>query len=79
VGPLPDLADVEGVHDVVQQGTRATFSVDAAQLNGVLSRLVALDVRSLTSSPPTLEEMFLRHYGDETGPSAPPTMEVAAS
>jgi ABC-2 type transport system ATP-binding protein len=22
-------------------------------------------VRSLTSQPPTLEELFLRHYGDE--------------
>jgi ABC-2 type transport system ATP-binding protein len=26
---------------------------------------VALEVRSLVSSPPTLEELFLRHYGDE--------------
>jgi ABC-2 type transport system ATP-binding protein len=23
------------------------------------------EVRSLTSTPPTLEELFLRHYGDE--------------
>jgi ABC-type uncharacterized transport system ATPase subunit len=44
--------------------TRAQFSVDAPELNQVLARLVELDVRSLTSSPPTLEELFLRHYGD---------------
>jgi ABC-2 type transport system ATP-binding protein len=31
----------------------------------VLAELVALDVRSLVSSPPTLEELFLRHYGDD--------------
>jgi polyether ionophore transport system ATP-binding protein len=29
----------------------------------VLRHLVELDVRTLTSSPPTLEELFLRHYG----------------
>ena len=30
----------------------------------MLEHLVALDVRSLTTSPPTLEELFLRHYTD---------------
>ena len=30
----------------------------------MLARLVESDVRSLTSSPPTLEELFLRHYGE---------------
>jgi ABC-2 type transport system ATP-binding protein len=33
----------------------------------VLGRLVALGVRTLVSSPPTLEELFLRHYGDDIG------------
>jgi ABC-2 type transport system ATP-binding protein len=33
----------------------------------VLGHLVALDVRTLVSSPPTLEELFLRHYGDDIG------------
>ena len=31
----------------------------------MLELLVEFDVRSLTSSPPTLEELFLRHYGDD--------------
>ena len=30
-----------------------------------MQRLAGLGVRSLISRPPTLEEMFLRHYGDE--------------
>ena len=29
-----------------------------------MRQLSALGLRSLTSTPPTLEEMFLRHYGD---------------
>jgi ABC-2 type transport system ATP-binding protein len=28
-------------------------------------------VRSLTSQPPTLEELFLRHYGDDLGGASP--------
>jgi ABC-2 type transport system ATP-binding protein len=31
----------------------------------VLEHLVALDVRSMVTSPPTLEELFMRHYGED--------------
>jgi ABC-2 type transport system ATP-binding protein len=34
-------------------------------LDEALRYLTGLGVRSLTSQPPTLEELFLRHYGDE--------------
>jgi len=63
--PIGALNDFPGVHDSRVDGTRAHFSVDTGELNGILERLVEHDVRSLTSSPPTLEELFLRHYGDE--------------
>jgi ABC-2 type transport system ATP-binding protein len=67
VRPLDGLATLAGVHDAHVEGTRAQFSVDVGDLNGVLEQLVSAEVRSLTSSPPTLEELFLRHYGDELG------------
>jgi ABC-2 type transport system ATP-binding protein len=62
--PLEALTRLPGIHDVKLDRTRAHFSVDAPELNRVLEQLVELDVRSLTSSPPTLEELFMRHYGD---------------
>jgi ABC-2 type transport system ATP-binding protein len=63
--PIDGLRDLPGVHDVsIDHYTRAQFSVDPPALNRVLAQLVEGDVRSLTSSPPTLEELFLRHYGD---------------
>jgi ABC-2 type transport system ATP-binding protein len=68
--PLAAVAALPGVHDAEVKGNRAEFSVDQAELNGVLGRLVALDVRSLTTSPPTLEELFLRHYKDPTAAQA---------
>jgi ABC-2 type transport system ATP-binding protein len=63
--PVDGLAALPGVHDVSADGRRTRFSVDQGELNRVLGRLVALDVRTLVSSPPTLEELFLRHYGED--------------
>jgi ABC-2 type transport system ATP-binding protein len=63
--PLTGLETLPGVHDVVVEDHHARFDVDTAQLDTVVRRLAPLGVRSLTSTPPTLEELFLRHYGDE--------------
>ncbi|MEQ4207805.1 ABC transporter ATP-binding protein [Actinopolymorpha sp. B17G11] len=59
------LGDLAGVHDLEVDGTRVRFEVDTAQLDAVLRQLTAVGVRSLTSQPPTLEALFLRHYQDE--------------
>ncbi|MDG6105875.1 ABC transporter ATP-binding protein [Dactylosporangium aurantiacum] len=62
----PDgLAELPGVHDLHLDGNQVRLQVDSAQLDPVLRRLVSHGVRSLVSQPPTLEELFLRHY--ETG------------
>jgi ABC-2 type transport system ATP-binding protein len=66
--PPVGLGDLESVHDLALDGSRARFGVDAGELNSVLVFLVAHDVRSLTSSPPTLEELFLRHYDTHAAP-----------
>jgi len=59
------LEGVPGVHDLDAQATRVRCQVDHAALTDVLSRLTAAGVRSLTCRPPTLEELFLRHYSSE--------------
>ena len=65
VQPLRSLQEWPGVHDARVRDGHAEFSVDAGRLNHVLEHLVHLEVRSMTTSPPTLEEIFMRHYGDE--------------
>ena len=63
---VPDgLASLEGVHDVVVEGRRVRLQVDTARLGAVVKALGDAGVRTLTSQPPTLEELFLRHYGDQ--------------
>jgi ABC-2 type transport system ATP-binding protein len=63
--PVTGLDDLPGVHNVVVDGVRAKFDVDTAQLDGAIKHLSGFGIRTLTSQPPTLEELFLRHYGDE--------------
>ncbi|MCP2340987.1 ABC transporter ATP-binding protein [Actinomadura rupiterrae] len=64
-GPPDGLADLPGVHDPEVQDHTFKCEVETAQLDGVLRRLTEIGVRGLTSQPPTLEELFLRHYQDD--------------
>ncbi|MHA6742979.1 ABC transporter ATP-binding protein [Rhodococcus erythropolis] len=62
IGGLDGLG---GVHDAVIDGNHVTCEVDSAQLGPLMTYLVGFGIVALTSTPPTLEELFLRHYGDE--------------
>jgi ABC-2 type transport system ATP-binding protein len=61
-GAVPDLAALDGVHDVTVDGRVVSASVDPIGLPPLLSALHHAGVVSLTSSPPTLEELFLDAY-----------------
>src|SRR3954469_19784527 len=60
--PPNGLAALPGVHAAEVEGDRVRFEVDTDGLDAVLRQLSESGVRSLTSTPPTLEELFLRHY-----------------
>ncbi|WGV51419.2 ABC transporter ATP-binding protein [Rhodococcus erythropolis] len=62
IGGLDGLG---GVHDAVIDGNHVACEVDSAQLGPLMTYLVGFGIVALTSTPPTLEELFLRHYGDE--------------
>jgi ABC-2 type transport system ATP-binding protein len=64
-GPPNGLSHLPGVHDLDVQGKRVRLQVDTDKLDAVLRQLSKSGVRSLTSTPPTLEELFLRHYQQE--------------
>jgi ABC-2 type transport system ATP-binding protein len=61
-GPIAGLAELPGVHDLQAHNGSVRFDVDDAELTNVLKHLAEAGVRSLVSQPPTLEELFLRHY-----------------
>jgi ABC-2 type transport system ATP-binding protein len=63
--PPTGLAELPGVHGLEIDGDHVHFHVDTVELDGAVRRLGELGVRALEAHPPTLEELFLRHYGDE--------------
>ncbi|HEY7626430.1 MAG TPA: ABC transporter ATP-binding protein [Ilumatobacteraceae bacterium] len=65
--PATALEQLPGVHGFVRDGSRVSFDVDNEQLPLAIRQLGELGLRTLISQPPTLEELFLRHYGDELG------------
>ncbi|WP_067897377.1 ABC transporter ATP-binding protein [Nocardia vaccinii] len=68
-GDPGDLSRVPGVHDLDIEGRTLHCQVDSEHLGELIRVLGDTGIRSLISRPPTLEELFLRHYslGGETG------------
>jgi ABC-2 type transport system ATP-binding protein len=67
--PPDGLTALPGMHHLVVEGTRLRCEVDPDALDATLRHLAVAGVRSLVSRPPTLEELFLREYG-ERAPAA---------
>ena len=63
--PPAGLDQLPGLHDLDVEGTRVSCQADNSALDELLKRLTEAGVRSLVSQPPTLEELFLRHYTDD--------------
>jgi ABC-2 type transport system ATP-binding protein len=63
--PVAALVDHPGIHDLEVDGATARFEVEPDALPAVQRLLAEHDVVALVSSPPTLQQLFLRHYGEE--------------
>ena len=64
--PPVGLAEIEGVHALTVDGDSVHCQVDPEALEAVLRALADVGVRTLTSRPPTLEELFLHYYSAPT-------------
>ncbi len=61
------LGKLYGVYDMSRKGLKYSFSVDSDAMTKVMEMLLPLEIKSLTVEPPSLEELFMRHYGDGIG------------
>lgn len=66
VSANPASLDHPAIHNLAVDGARIAFDCEDAQIGSVMPLLAGLGVRNLTVNPPSLEEMFLQHYGDPT-------------
>jgi ABC-2 type transport system ATP-binding protein len=69
--PPLGLDQVPGVSDLRRQGDSVTLDVDAEHLDDIIGHLHAVGIRSLVARPPTLEQLFLRRYGDDVDHAVP--------
>lgn len=61
------IGENPAVHGFKQTGNKATFAVDSEALATVISDLAPLGVKALQSTPPTLEDLFMRYYNQQEG------------
>ena len=64
------MATWRGIHDLRVNGTAMEFDADAADLGYVLDALATAGITGITAAPPSLEELFMRHYGVQAGVQA---------
>jgi ABC-2 type transport system ATP-binding protein len=64
VSPAAGIGDVPGVHNPQFLDGRVIFDVDSDHIDAAVAALSALGINTLTAHPPTLEELFLRQYGE---------------
>ncbi|MGP7998005.1 MAG: ATP-binding cassette domain-containing protein [Streptosporangiaceae bacterium] len=77
--PPQGLEGLPGLHGLDIEGTRVSCQADNSALDELLKRLADAGVRSLVSQPPTLEELFLRHYTDAPAGLGAPSQPEAHS
>ncbi|HEU5223906.1 MAG TPA: ABC transporter ATP-binding protein [Candidatus Lumbricidophila sp.] len=61
-----DPTTIPGAHELIVDHGRVSFTVDTDRVASLLPELARRNVQGLTMSPPSLEELFLRHYGDQS-------------
>jgi ABC-2 type transport system ATP-binding protein len=70
--PESAFAGLPGVAHVRREGEALRFDVETDAVAAAIAALAAHPVSALTVTPPSLEELFLRHYGDHLDPTGTP-------
>lgn len=62
--PITDLHEIRGIHNVEESDSEFKFQVDTEELDEVIRYIGQFGILKLESAPPTLEDLFMRHYQD---------------
>jgi len=65
--PVEGLAEVKGVHGISKNQNVLSFQVDSDALGAVIVHIGKYGIIKLESAPPTLEDLFMRHYNAKGG------------
>lgn len=70
--PTDQLAEMTAVHNLRHEGERTVFEVDGEHVQPIMEYLAARQIRSIVAHPPTLEQLLMRHYGDDLSANGVP-------
>ncbi len=72
IAPVASVAGLAGVSDFLASDERhATFAVANTELGTVMRHLADLGIEAIEAQPPTLEELFMRHYAVDAPADGP--------
>ena len=60
--PVEGLAEMKGIHSLTERHGGLSFQVDSGEIGVVVEHISKYGVKKLESSPPSLEDLFMRHY-----------------
>ena len=60
---IEGLDNLDGVYDIAKEDGSVKFQVNTDKMGAVISHLTPFGIKKLESAPPSLEELFMRHYG----------------
>ncbi|WP_373894896.1 ATP-binding cassette domain-containing protein [Virgibacillus sp. CBA3643] len=60
--PITALHELKGVHAIEEKEQGLTFQVDSEEMDAVMKHISQFGIVKLESAPPTLEDLFMRHY-----------------
>lgn len=61
--PVTGLDQIKDISDISISGLKTTFRVANGGLSQALTHVAKFDLASIHSAPPTLEQLFMHHYG----------------
>lgn len=63
IKPIENLEQIKGISGIKRQNNGLSFQVESSEIGNVVAEISRYGVTKLESMPPTLEDLFMRHYG----------------
>ncbi|MEK3907166.1 ABC transporter ATP-binding protein [Oceanobacillus sp. FSL K6-0127] len=59
---ITNLEEFTGIHNLEKEGHNLSFQVDTEEMDAIIRHISQFGIVKLESAPPTLEDLFMRHY-----------------
>eukprot|EP00130_Batrachochytrium_dendrobatidis_P008450 XP_006683325.1 hypothetical protein BATDEDRAFT_15075 [Batrachochytrium dendrobatidis JAM81] len=62
---ITNLHEMKGIYNIEEKGMDVSFQVDTDEMDSLIRHISQFGILKLESAPPTLEDLFMRHYQGE--------------